>query len=203
MPQRVIASTLILALALIAAPALAQQGGQAPQPGAAQQQQQPDPREQEFMQARQRLQQLQQELGQIQRQAVEGSEVLLQQQEELQKLIADTMEENGFDARARWDELNAMVEELQSGELAEEAQQEMVQEFRSKQQAFQQAQQQALSTEAVQQAARDFQQDTLEAMKKLDPKTDQLIADIREQQQTMQRIFQSIQQERQQSSTGG
>lgn len=175
--QRLYRPFLILTTALItlglASAALAQMGQSGAQQSAA--------LEQEFMQLQQRLQTVQQ-------QAIENAPALQEQMEVLEDLVTEKMREAGYDPGAIMETLLAAQGQLQDESLSDSQRREVLEsrEVREAQQQLQQAQQAVMQDPEVAEAQRSFEADVMDAMRKEEPETDQMIERMREIQREAQ-----------------
>ncbi|MDN3517919.1 hypothetical protein QWY84_09875 [Aquisalimonas lutea] len=132
-----------------------------------------------------RLQQIQQRLAEAQQKALDENPGLQSQREELEELVIQKMEEEGYDPNANMETLENAQSQIQNEDLSNEERQQMLQDARQAQQQLQEAQQAAMQDEEVVEAQEAFQNDLMEAMREQDPETDQLIEEFRSIQQEM------------------
>jgi hypothetical protein len=112
----------------------------------------------------------------------------------LTSLVSGYMKENGFDATEVRARLNAIVEKVQSGEIAQEQQVQLRQEYQKHAQSLQVQQQKAMELATVRQAYTSFSGALLSAMKKQDPNTEQLMAQLNSAQKQYQAMVQQVMQ---------
>lgn len=132
-----------------------------------------------------RLQEIQQRLAEAQQKALDENPGLQSQREELEELVIQKMEEEGYDPNANMETLENAQSQIQNEDLSDEERQQMLQDARQAQQELQEAQQAAMQDEEVVEAQEAFQNDLMEAMREQEPETDQLIEEFRSIQQEM------------------
>lgn len=137
---------------------------------------------------RQEMQQLGAVLQQIQLQAVAATPSLNDRQEGFQSLLFSTMQEQGFDAATAFAQMNALQMRMQDANATAEQKQAMAAEFQRRSQAFQSAQAQAMQSSEVQAAQQQLESELKAAMMRIDPATEQLIA----QMEAKQAAFESM-----------
>ncbi len=186
----VLATAMALGAPLTQAQQPAPPGAAGPQGGAGRQ---AGPKEQEFMQIRAELQQLQQQLGQIQEQVLENNPELQRQQEDLRNQVMETMKEQGAKPEQDINKLKTLQAELQNEELPEEKRQEKIQEFRETNMSLQQAQHQAMQDEDLQKVQQSLNDDMLTAMVDANPETEKLLSQLQQARQKLMQIQQEIQ----------
>lgn len=179
----------IMAFAAPIAPA------QQPTPPGAAGQQQPNPMQQEFMQVRAELQQLQEQLGEIQEQVLQNNPELQQRQEDFRDLVMTTMEDQGANPQGDINKLKTLQAELQKEEIPEEKRQKLIQDFRQTNMELQQAQQEALQDEKVQEEQKSLNDDMMTAMVDADPQTETLLKKVEQARQKLMQIQQRFQQQ--------
>lgn len=133
-----------------------------------------------------RLQEIQQRLAEAQQKALDENPGLQSQREELEELVIQKMEDEGYDPDANMETLENAQSEIQNEDLSDEERQQMLQDAQQAQQQLQEAQQAAMQDEEVVEAQEAFQNDLMEAMREQDPETDDLIEEFRSIQQEMQ-----------------
>lgn len=139
---------------------------------------------------RMQLQQIQQRLAEVQQQALDENPGLQAQREELEELVMETMEAEGYDPDANMETLESVQGQIQDESLSDEERQQMLQEAQQAQQQLQEAQQVAMQNEDVVEAQQTFQEDLMSAMRELDSETDQLIEEFQRIRQEMQQNMQ-------------
>ncbi|MEJ2760597.1 MAG: hypothetical protein P8126_03405, partial [Gammaproteobacteria bacterium] len=134
-----------LAGLLFSAAAAAQQP--APQPGT-----RLNSAQQEFMQQRAQLNQLTQQLGKIQKQALDHHPKLKQQQEDFRDLMISKMEANGHSPKQAIGHLKTLQSKLQDKNIDPKKRKAMIQDFRKTDMELQQAQREIMKDKDVQKA---------------------------------------------------
>lgn len=147
----------------------------------------------------QKAQEVRQELIEIQRNTLEENPELRDQGEALETLITDMMKEQGATPEEDMERLQELQTKAQDPELEQAERQEMAQEFQEIQRDLIRARQQATQSEEVQSEQAEFQTAMLEAMQEQNPRTEELLAEMREIQVEQQR---QLQQQIEQQSGG-
>ncbi|MEX1033730.1 MAG: hypothetical protein WDZ30_10250 [Cellvibrionaceae bacterium] len=151
----------------------------------------------------QKAQRVQSQLIEIQREALEENPELRDQGEALEALITATMEEQGATPEADTQRLQEWQQQAQSPDVDQAERQEMAAEFQQLQQDLIRARQMAAEDEEVQTKQAEFQTAMLQAMQDQDPRTEELLAEMREIQLQQQRqLQQQFQQQGEQQSQG-
>lgn len=179
----------LLALALAGPVAGAQQEQQAPAAGTGD----TAPAEDAFA-ARLRVSELEQQLEGIRNRALESSPALQEQQQALQQKVNLRMKERGVDPQADLERLREIATQLRSQSLAEAEQQELVDEYRQKRQRLLEARNAVLGDGEIRQARKQFSQELLVAMKKVEPDVEQIIRRYNEAQAEFRRKMDSAHQ---------
>jgi hypothetical protein len=151
---------------------------------------------QQTMPAQQRAQEVQGELIEIQRNTLEENPELREQGEKLEQLITDTMKEKGANPEEDLQRLQELQQKAQDPNIEQQQREQMAQEFQQIQQELIMARQQAAQDEEVQAEQEQFQTAMLEAMQEQNPRTDELLEEMREIQVQQQRqLEQQLQQQ--------
>lgn len=132
------------------------------------------------------LQQIQQRLAEVQQQALEDNPGLEAQRDELEELVIRKMEEAGYDPDSSMETLENVQGQIQDESLSDEERQQMLQEAQQAQQDLQEAQQVAMQDDEVVEAQQAFQDDLMNAMRDIEPDTDEMIEDFQRIQEEMQ-----------------
>lgn len=132
------------------------------------------------------MQEMQQRLSQIQRQAFENNPQLQEQAEELENLFIRTMEDAGYDPENGLDRLDAIQARMQDESVTDDERQAMLEEAQEIQMELQEGQQVAMQDQAVIDAQTEFEEDLMDAMRAEDPETDELISRFEQMQQQQQ-----------------
>ncbi len=141
----------------------------------------------------QRYKSLQEELAQIQQEAMDDNEELKQEQQDLQSMIRENMESNMAAEDVDVERLQELQAKLQGQgqELAQDEKQSLEQEYKEQVNAYQRARAKTARNKDVQQKQESFREDMLAAMKKVDPETEKIIQELQGIQHQMQYIKQS------------
>ncbi|MDZ7645448.1 MAG: hypothetical protein U5K76_15285 [Woeseiaceae bacterium] len=151
---------------------------------------------QQIVAKRAEIQQLGTELKSIQEATMEANPELAAQREELVTLVDTKLVEAGHDPAASRDKIEDLQGQLQGGELSQDKQQAVSQELRSEVNTLQQAQNQVMQDEEVRSKQQSLNDDLLKAMEEQNPKTEELIADLRQAQQQYQQLANRARQQR-------
>lgn len=186
-----------LATGLALTAALGTTGSWAESPGMQPQQQQqlsPEQAEQvqKFQQLQAELQGLQKQLTAIQEKTLESNPELVEQQEAFEQLVREEMQASGLQPDQDVEQIQALQEKIKDSSLPEQERRGHYQQYRQAVMEFQQAQQQVMEKEAVQSAREELNQAMLTAMKSEDPKTEALLSDMRQTQEQMVEIRNSV-----------
>lgn len=157
---------------------------------------------QDPLQSMQKAQQVQSELIEIQRLALEENPDLQKKGEELEGLIIERMKEHGSDPEQDLERLQQLQQQAQSPDVDETERQQMAQEFQQIQTELIRARQEAIQDDEVQQEQQQFQTAMLEAMQETNPRTEELLAEMREIQLDQERMIQEQEQLMRQQQQG-
>lgn len=127
-----------------------------------------------------------QQLKAIHDKAVKNNPDLVKQQKQFQEQVRSAIKDQGYDLDAGQDRMQALVKKLQSKDLSDDQRKEVMQKFQTERQKLTKAQNAALAEPEIKQAGEKLQNDTIAAMKKEDPKTDQLISDMKSKRDQLQ-----------------
>lgn len=177
-----------LAGAGIWAIASAQQAGQSPSPNSAARS-----TIQEIQQARAELEDLRNQLETIQENVVKKNPAIQDAQANLQDLLMEKMTSEDLKPQQAMERMQDLESKLEAGDMEQAEKQETQKSLRSIRSALMEAQKQALEDPEVKQARQDLSQDLLAAMKDQNPKTEQIIQEMRSTQQRMQQLIQQAQ----------
>lgn len=146
-----------------------------------------------------KAQQVQQQLIEIQRKTLEENPELRDQGEALEALITETMKEQGATPQEDTERLQELQQQAQNPNASQAERQEMAAEFQQIQQDLIRARQRAAQDQEVQSEQAEFQTAMLEAMQEQNPRTEELLAEMREIQLHQQRqLKQQLEQQGQQ-----
>lgn len=147
---------------------------------------------QQFKQLQQDMQQLQQQLDEIQKATLEAKPELAQQQKDVEKMVMEQLRASGNDPEQKVKEIKSLQTKIKNEDLPVDQRKSYYQEYRQKVADFQKAQHEVMQDEKVQSAMKDLNKAMLVAMKEQNPKTDQLISDIKKKQEAMMEIRRSV-----------
>lgn len=144
----------------------------------------------ELQDAQKKVRDLSQQIGDIQKKAMEANPELQKQREDLRSLLKEKMEAKGHTPDQNIDRMKEIRKQLsESKDLPKSERQKLMQEFQNTARTFRQAQKEAMQDPEVQKARQAFQDDLMAAMKKEDPKVEQLIQDLRQARQEFQSLL--------------
>ncbi|WP_435099823.1 hypothetical protein [Arhodomonas sp. AD133] len=188
-------AVLLAGVMTAAAPAMAQQEGNAGNGGgadAAKAQSSAQPAN-----PRAELRELQKQLGEIRDQALENNPELKEQRQSLKDAVNARMADEGVDPETDVERLRELAEKLRSGEVKGEEQKTLTKEYREKRQALLTARRKALGDEEIQKQRKAFEDDLRAAMIEQNPETEALISKYRKQRTQMRQKMQKAIQQRQ------
>ncbi|MGD8429095.1 MAG: hypothetical protein PVH31_01700 [Ectothiorhodospiraceae bacterium] len=145
------------------------------------------------VQARMHLRDLQKKLSKIQKSAVENNPELKQQQADLREMVQKEMKSQGVDPEADMARMKEIAGKLRGGDVDKKEQRSLANEYQMKRKQFLKARQNALASEEVQTAQKSFREDLMAAMRKEEPKVDDLIAEFKEARADFQRKMRATQ----------
>ncbi|ADJ27083.1 hypothetical protein [Nitrosococcus watsonii] len=157
---------------------------------------------QEFHKLQQKMRTVGQQLDEIRQETLKTTPELQEQQEEYQSLLFKTMKEQGSDpdpALARMREIEGQV---QNEDLPEDERKQFIMEYQQKDAQLQQASRDAMQDEKVRKMAESLSQDTVAAMRKQDPKTEELLQEMEQLREEMQGIVAKIKPTKPQAGSG-
>lgn len=134
------------------------------------------------------MENVQQELLQIQETAMAQNPGLQEQAEELQQVMLQAMRTEGFEPMQSLDRMEQLERQLQADDVDPAERPKLVAELRGEQQRLMQAEQTALANTEVQQARDQFMEGLLQAMREQEPRTDELITELKEKNAQLQEI---------------
>ena len=129
-------------------------------------------------QLEQRYLQIRQELGQIAAKAERSDPSLAKQQEAFRKQLIAVMKKQGNDPQKMLDGFKNDIKQLQDKNLPAAKRQEIMRRMDQTQRALMAAEQKAMQDPALQQSRQKLQNAILAAMRKVDPNTDKLLAEM-------------------------
>ncbi|HYW02672.1 MAG TPA: hypothetical protein VFA86_01905 [Gammaproteobacteria bacterium] len=190
MSQRMVRGLIIAAasaaLSVAAVPAVAQQPSMSKgAPQLKHESKSGSARKQELQHVQKRMQSLRQQLGQIRQAAFKHNPKLKKEQKHLSQLVRSTMKKHGDDPAPHQKKLKQLRAQFQKKNLKKGQRQKIVQQAQQEEHALRSGYRKALQDKGVQKAQKQFRHDMLAAMKKQNPKTDQLIAQYRKERKQM------------------
>lgn len=136
----------------------------------------------------QEMEKIQQDLLQIQEAALEANPDLRKEAEALQDTLLEAMRAEGFDPMQSLNRMEKLERELQSGAADAEKRPDLIAELRREQRQLMQAEQAALERENVRKAREQFMDNLMAAMRKENPRTDDLMASLKDKNAQLQEI---------------
>ncbi|WP_423823114.1 hypothetical protein V5738_03980 [Salinisphaera sp. SPP-AMP-43] len=120
-----------------------------------------------------------QQLKQIHDKTIKNNPQLAKEQDQFQDTVQQAIKKQGYDVEAGQQRMQKMAKKLQSGDLSDKQRKQVMQKFQSERQKMVKARNAAMSQPEVQKQGEQLQQDTISAMKKQNPKTTQLISEMK------------------------
>lgn len=136
----------------------------------------------DYMQAQQRLKQ-------IQTDTLKAHPELKEQEESFNELLIEEMKSKGHTPEEDLAEIEKLQQQLQNSKLPESERQALMAKFQEKMVAFRKAQGQALQTDKVQQAQGDLMGAMFAAMREQDPQTEQLMEQMTQKRQELEQML--------------
>jgi hypothetical protein len=134
---------------------------------------------------------LQQRLGEIQKKTMEANPELQKQEKAFMDLMMQKMTSSGTNAKEELAAIEDLEKKLANKDTPEAERQTLLNEYRQKAVAFRTAQMKAMKDPEVAKAQEALTSATMDAMKKQDPQTEQLLKELEQKQVQMQQIMQS------------
>lgn len=147
----------------------------------------------EFQQKRTELLQLGQELEQIRQETVKNHPELKEREQAFGNMVAEEMKNNGGTPKEDLAELRALQAKLRDQSTPDSDRQALMMRLQRKAQEFEQARRKALENPKLQKAQGELLQDMVTAMKKENPKAEQIMQQMHQKQQEMIEIRNSAQ----------
>ena len=135
-------------------------------------------RAQEFRDAQSRMRELQQKLETVQQKAVNGDSDLQKQRQDLQNLLVETMKKQGFDPMESMNRMKQLRQKMEGKDLSAQDKRVVATKYQAEQRQFMEARKKALSDEKVDKARESYKDNLLAAMKKVEPKTDDMLKEL-------------------------
>lgn len=147
---------------------------------------------QELHKLQQKMRTVGQQLDKIRQEALEAKPELQDQQGEYQSLLFETMKEQGNDPAPALTRMREIEGQMQDQELAEEKRKQLIMEYRQKDAGLQQASRKAMQDEEVREAAQELSQATVAAMREHNPKTGELLQEMKQLRQEIRQMVAQI-----------
>lgn len=132
-----------------------------------------------------------QQLKQIHDKAVKNNPDLAKEQQQFQDQVKSAIKKQGYDVQAGQKRMQSMAKKLQSGDLSDKQRKQVMQKFQNERQKMVEARNKALSQPDVKKSGQQLENDTISAMKKQNPKTTQLISEMKNTRNKLQQSAQS------------
>jgi hypothetical protein len=139
----------------------------------------------EYMELRQRL-------AMIQQKAVQANPELQKQGQDLQALMMSKMSSStGVNAKDEMAAINEIEKKLRNKDTPDSERQKLLPEYQKRVEAFRDAQMQVMKDPEVQKAQTALMEATTAAMKQQDPQTEELMAQVKQKQEQLQKLTES------------
>ncbi|AWN14702.1 hypothetical protein [Salinisphaera sp. LB1] len=136
------------------------------------------------------------QLKQIHDKTIKNNPQLAKEQQQFQQQVKGAIKKQGYDIKSGQKRMQSMAKKLQSGKLNDKQRKQVMQNFQNERQKMVKARNAALSQPAIKKSGQKLENDTIAAMKKQNPKTPQLISEMKSVRGKLQ------QQQQQQQSAG-
>lgn len=131
------------------------------------------------MEMEQRFMKLRSELAHTQQEALKKDPSLIKQEKHFQMLLVGTMKRQGNDPKPKIDELNQLRQKIEDKKTTKAQRASLISKARAIQVDLIKAEGKAVKDPKVAAARRKLSGDTIAAMRKVNPKTDQMIAELK------------------------
>lgn len=131
------------------------------------------------MKIEQRYMQLRGKLARTQQEAMKKNPHLVRDQKHFRKLLMDTMKRQGTDPKPQIAELNKLGKQIQNKHTSKAKRQNLIAKARKIQSTLMKAESKAARDPKVAAARKKLSQETIAAMRKINPKTDSMIAEMK------------------------
>lgn len=125
-------------------------------------------------------------LKQIHDKAVQKNPELAKEQKQFQDKVRDEIKNQGYDLDSGQERMQSIAKKLQSKDLNDKQRKQAMQKFQKERGQMMKARSAALSQPEVKKSGEQLQDDTISAMKKQNPKTKELIAEMKNLRKQMQ-----------------
>ena len=119
------------------------------------------------------------QLKQIHDKTIKNNPQLAKEQQQFQDQVKSAIKKQGYDVKQGQQRMQSMAKKLQSGKLSDKQRKQVMQNFQQERQKMVKARNAALSQPAVQKSGQKLEHDTISAMNKQNPKTQQLISEMK------------------------
>lgn len=134
---------------------------------------------QKTMEMEQRFMQLRSELAQTQQEALKKNPSLIKQEKDFRELLVATMKRQGNDPKPKVDELNSLRLKVEDKKTTKAQRESLIAKARAIQVDLIKAEEKAVQDPKVSAARKKLSENTLADMRKVNPKTDQMIAELK------------------------
>ena len=119
------------------------------------------------------------QLKQIHDKTIKNNPGLAKEQQQFQDQVKSAIKKQGYDINEGQKRMQSMAKKLQSGKLSDKQRKQVMQNFQEERQKMVKARNAALSQPDVQKSGQKLEKDTISAMNKQNPKTQQLISEMK------------------------
>ncbi|MEJ2685878.1 MAG: hypothetical protein P8124_01480 [Gammaproteobacteria bacterium] len=144
-----------------------------------------------FEQTRMELMRAEQQLAHIQSKTLKDHPELLKKQKHFMALMTKEMKSNGHDPKKDMADLRSLEGKLRSKSTSGADRQKLTKQFEQKLTAFQKARAEAMKSPKLQKARANLSNAVLTAMKKENPKTDDLLRTVNQKRQQLMQMHRS------------
>ena len=127
-----------------------------------------------------------QKLKQIHDKTIDNNPQLAKQQKAFEAQVKKAVKNQGYDVDAGQKRMEKYAKQLQNKDLSDDKRKAVMQKFQSERQQMVKARNAAMQQPEIQQAGEQLQQNTVQAMKKENGKTDQIISDMKTKRSKLQ-----------------
>lgn len=120
-----------------------------------------------------------QQLKEIHDKAIQSNPQLAKQQQEFQDQVKSAMKDQGYDIKASQKRIQAIAKKLQSDDQSDEQRKQTMQQFQTEREKLIKARNAALAQPDVEKSGQKLEKNTLSAMNKQSPKTEQLLSEMK------------------------
>jgi len=142
-----------------------------------------------FRETQRQVMELRQQLATLEKNALRKNPQLEERRKALTAAVVSTMQRQGHDPQTYQQRLQALEDKMNQQGLDQKQRDQIMNEARQQIQELQQAEEQALSEPKIASDRRSLEQDLLVAMRKEDPKVDELIQRLQKAEGELQRML--------------